>query len=160
MDPVAVHLSHLDDAWAHKWESLTGVLAGVTEDEAAWQAPCYAKDEREDAWPAPGSIRWQVAHIAHCKRHYAECIRRRGEPTSPADPVRVPTHSYAQDRTELETAHADERAAIAACVGADFELKLFNAMPLGEFLAMVIRHDVWHASQIAVARRLWRTRQA
>ena len=28
MDPVAVHLRHLDDAWAHKWESLTGVLDG------------------------------------------------------------------------------------------------------------------------------------
>jgi len=157
MDSIAVHLRHLDDAWAHKWESLSGVLAGVSEEEAAWQAPCYAKEEREDGWPAPGSIRWQVAHIAFCKRHYADCIRRLGEPEPPSERFKPVTGTFAQDRAELDAAHADERAAIVARSDADLPRLLFNRMALGEFLAMLVRHDVWHAGQIAVARRLWRT---
>ena len=60
---VETYLRQLDDAWEHKWESLRAVLDGVSEEEAAWQPPCYAAEEREEGWPPPGTIRWQVAHI-------------------------------------------------------------------------------------------------
>ena len=40
----------------------------------------------------------------------------------------------------------------------DLELRTGNDMSLSEFLRMMIRHDAWHASQIAVATRLWQTR--
>ena len=38
------------------------------------------------------------------------------------------------------------------------EAPLPNGMSVMEFLAMCVRHDTWHAGQIAVARRLWRQR--
>src|SRR5215467_15803173 len=35
--------------------------------------------------PAPGTIRWRVAHLEHCARHYSEILRKRPiavEPTT------------------------------------------------------------------------------
>lgn len=158
MTAVAAYLQQLDQAWSHKWESLRGVLDGVTEEEAAWQAPCYASEPPEEGWPLPGTIRWQVAHLAHCKRYYAACVRARGAPGRPPDPVRAPTASFAEDLRALEAAHADQRAAIAECGDTDLDTKVNGAAPLSEFLASTIRHDTWHGGQIAVARRLWRRR--
>ncbi len=159
MTAIDVYLEQLDDAWGHRRESLRGVLDGVGAEEAEWQAPCYAGEEREDGWPAPGSIRWQVAHIALCKRHYAACVRARGGTGRASEPVRAPTVAFADDLRELEAAHAGERAAFSACADADLSTTVNGTTPLREFLAMSIRHDTWHASQIAVARRLWRHRR-
>ena len=42
----------------------------------------------------------------------------------------------------------------------DLALRANENMPLDEFLAMTIRHDTWHAGQIAVVRRLYRNRSS
>ena len=63
-----------------------------------------------------------------------------------------------QDRAELDAAHNDQRAAIANLEDADLQKVVGNGMRMDEFLAMVIRHDTWHAGQTALARRLWRTK--
>ena len=158
MTGVEAFLRQLDDSWEHKWESLSAVLATVEEDEADWQAPCYAEEEQEEGWPPPGTVRWQVAHVAHCKRHYTDFIKAPGSSERPPVPARKPTESFAEDRAELAAAHAEQRDAIASLSESDLELSVGNGMRLDVFLAMAIRHDSWHAAQIAVARRLWRTR--
>ncbi len=152
-------LRQFDQAWEGKWESLSGVLETVEEEEAKWQASCYEAEEREEGWPPPGTIRWQVAHIAHCKRHYTDFIKAPGSSERPPVPERKPTESFAEDCKELRAAHAEQRDAIAALSESDLELTVGNGMPLDMFVAMVIRHDTWHAAQIAVGRRLWRTRR-
>ena len=158
MTGAEAFLRQFDDSWEHRRESLQATLRDVTEEEAAWQAACYEADEREEGWPPPGTIRWQVAHIAHCKRHFAAYIRGPGATERPPVPVRKPTTTLAEGRAELAGAHAEQREAIAALSGPDLEKTVGNGMTVGEFLAMAIRHDTWHTAQIAVARRLWRTR--
>ena len=158
MNAVAVYLRQLDDAWAHRWESLTAVLEGVTEKEADWQAPAYAAEDREEGWPAPGTVRWQVAHIAHCKRYYTKFIRAPGVSERPPAEPRTPLATFAAEVGALEEAHAAQRTALAALRDADLEEPVGNGMPMAEFLAMAIRHDAWHGAQIAVARRLYRHR--
>ena len=159
MRAVDVLLLSFDHAWAHRWESFAAVLDGVHPDEAGWQAPAYGDAEVEARWPLPGSIHWQVAHTAHCKRHYAELLTQRDRAGRPPEPVREQALTFDEDLALLRHVHARQREAIAALTDADLDGRVGNAMNVAEFIAMTIRHDVWHASQIAVARRLYRNRR-
>ena len=158
MTAVDQILRAFDDAWAHRWESLGSVCDDVSDEAAYWQAPCYAADEAESGWPPPGTIAWQVAHVAHCKRHYAAMVRSRKDAEPPPVVPRTPVSGYAAERKALEAAHTEQREAIAAVTDAELDDMACGKMVLAEFLAMTIRHDTWHAAQIAVARRLFRTR--
>lgn len=157
---VQALLRQLDDAWAHRWESLTSVLEGVDAEEAAWQAPAYAAEEQEAGWPEPGTVHWTVAHIAHCKRHYTRCLEERGGTERPPETKRTSDADFLASRRELEAAHAAQRVVIATLVDEELGLTVGNAMDVREFLTMAVRHDIWHAGQIAVLRRLWRHRDA
>ncbi len=156
MTAVDQILQAFDNAWAHKWESLASVLEGVAEAEARWQADAYAAEAPEAGWPPPGTIAWQVAHVAHCKRHYTDVVRARADSEAPAVEPRVPLSSLAEERAALEAAHAAQREAIASVQDVDLPAVACGKMPLGEFLAMATRHDTWHAAQIAVVRRIYR----
>lgn len=159
MRAVDVLLLAFDHASSHRWESLQEALKGVTPEEAAWQAPAYADAEHEAGWPRPGTIHWQVAHIAHCKRYYADVLTQRDRAGRPPAPPRPPDLDWAAEQAELEAAHTAQRASIAALTDADLATRVGDAMSVAEFVAMCTRHDAWHASQIAVARRLYRTRR-
>ena len=76
----------------------------------------------------------------------------------PPVPERTPSASLEEDRAELDAAHNDQRAAIVDLEDADLQKVVGNGMRMDEFLAMVIRHDTWHAGQTALARRLCRTK--
>ena len=75
-------------------------------------------------------------------------------------PARVPPADFETEVKALRAAHTAQREALAALTAADLEMQAGNQMPMPEFLAMMIRHDSWHAAQAAVARRLWRTRES
>ncbi|MGQ0615271.1 MAG: DinB family protein [Planctomycetaceae bacterium] len=158
MGAVEVFLKQLDDAWAHPWESIAVVLTDVGEAESEWQAPCYRTVEREEGWPAPGTILWQVAHLAHCKEHYAAILRHRADSAAPPAPARKPYRTFGEEMLALKVAHAGERAALAEIGDEELGRPVLGKMPLGEFIAMILRHDAWHAGQIAMARRLFRER--
>ena len=159
MRAVDVFLLSFDHAWAHKWESLSGVLDGVHPDEASWQAPPYGDAEVEPGWPLPGSIHWQVAHVVHCKRHYTDFLTQRDRAGRPPQPERTPGLTWDEELAGLKHAHTRQRDAMASLTDADLGTRVGNAMTVAEFLSMCIRHDVWHAAQIAVARRLYRNRR-
>ncbi len=156
MDAVDMALRQLNDLWGHEWESLTAVLRGLTEEEANWRAPCYAGLDATAGDAPPGSILWQIAHIASCKREYASMFG-----ASPAEAASAPVTGLLDLSAcllELERAQAVERAAIAALRGSDLERPLPNGQTVARQIALALRHDAWHAGQIALARRLWRTR--
>jgi uncharacterized damage-inducible protein DinB len=150
MRAIDMFLRQLDDAWRHRWESLMPVLDGVTEQEAAWQAPCY-RSEPASAPPA-GTILWQVDHLTRCKRAYTGALH--GRSPEPHEAART----FAEALERLEDAHRVQRETIASLAEADLDRQVEDGMTVAEFLTSTIRHDTWHAAQIAVARRLWRTR--
>jgi hypothetical protein len=147
---IDVFLRQFDNAWHHRWESLEPLLDGLTEEEALWQAPCYASEP--SGRPSPGSIHWHLDHLARCKREYAAMLRR------DSGPAHGPPAPLPETLARLRDAHRAQREAIAALGDADLERPAEGGMSVAEFLASTIRHDTWHAAQIAVARRLWRTR--
>jgi uncharacterized damage-inducible protein DinB len=150
MRRIDVFLLQLDGAWQHRWESLAPLLDGITEEEARWQAPCYRMEPEEQ--PKAGTIHGQVEHLIRCKREYTAAIRR-------VPPGRhAPAATFRESVGRLLEAHRAEREAIASLADGDLDLPAEGGMSVAEFLASIIRHDIWHAAQIAVARRLWRTR--
>ncbi len=158
MDGVAMLLRFVDDAWSHSYESVASALEGVSEEEACWQADCYADEPQEAGWPQPGTILWQVLHLAHCKRHYALYIQQRGQAKGPQAPEFQPHQDLQSARTALAQAHGALRAALAQVKVAELDCKAGNSMVLPEFVSMIQRHDAWHAGQIALVRRLFRKR--
>ena len=150
------YLSMFDDAWSHPWESLSVVLEGVTEPEACHVAPMYSQARSEAGWPAAGSILWQLAHLSHCKAYYTALIEQRGtDPGNPDPSTAKHPADFAGLHQALKATHAEQRRVLAGLTQEDMELKVGNGMALPEFLSMIIRHDIWHASQIALARRAW-----
>jgi len=144
-----VYLQQFDHAWHHGWESLAPLLESVTEAEAVWQAAAYREIEPDEGWPLPGSIHWHVAHLAHCKRDYtAEILGLEPEP-------RAPAATFAESVADLEQAHESQRATLSALTEEELDRPLPNGMSLAEFLTSTIRHDTWHAAQVAAARRLY-----
>ena len=156
MGQIDVFLQQFDDAWSHSFESVTAALDGVTDDEAAWQAPCYRDEKHEDGWPAPGTIRWQVCHLAHCKRHYTDFLLQAGQSDRPQVRPWQPLPTFRAERDALVAAHETQRRAIVELGDDRLDLIAGNDMPFREFLAMFTRHDIWHAAQIALVRRLYR----
>jgi len=151
MRAIDVFLLALDHAWSHEWESLLPVLKGVTEEEAAWQAPCYRNEPRTPGAPPPGTIRWQIVHLAECKMSYTLRLKGDREARSPDVPP-LGTKTLAEDLAALRAAHQAEREAIAAISDGELTPKL------AEFLAGILRHTTWHGGQIAVVRRIYRMR--
>jgi hypothetical protein len=64
------------------------------------------------------------------------------------------TRTFAEDLAALCELHRSEREAIESISGDEL------TPTVADFLANIIRHDIWHGGQIALARRLWRTRDA
>ncbi len=154
MDAIEMALRQLDDLWDHEWESLASVLRGLTDEEARWQAPCYAGVETPAGEPQAGTILWQVAHVAGCKREYAAFFGATGA----APDAVAPSAGIAAFLEDLARAHRTERAALSVVKRADLERVLPNGQTVLRQIAIALRHDAWHAGQIALARRLWRAR--
>ncbi|MHC4937831.1 MAG: DinB family protein [Planctomycetota bacterium] len=149
MRALDVFLRQFDHAWHHEWESLCPLLDNVSEDEAAWQASAYRGIEREEGWPPPGSIHWHVAHLADCKRGYTAIL------LDAEDRPGTPAASFAESFRDLQEAHAAQREAICSIKEEDLDRPLRNGVSIAEFLTSTIRHDTWHAGQVAAARRLY-----
>ena len=156
MNELSAYLHQFDEAWSHAYESFASAMEGVGEEAAFVQPAAYASEPLEAGWPAPGTIAWQLAHLTHCKRHYTQHFERvvSGAAELPEATPWTPLETLAELKAALEEAHTRERAALQALQPEHLDALAGNGMGFREFIAMVIRHDIWHASQIAVARRL------
>ena len=155
MSQVVQLLQAFDDSWSHGCESLRSVLLGVTSEESSWQDCSYAAEPLVQGLPEPGTIRWHVAHLEHCARHYTAILRERPiahEPLTP--PPGIADLPELTDR--LERARRLLRAEIEQLSDVDLQAPCTRGMNVAEFLRMVIRHESWHAGQLAVVRRLYR----
>ena len=104
--------------------------------------------------PVPGTIRWHVAHLEHCARHYIEILRTRPlahEPATPSPGIA----DLAELINRLERARRLLREEIQRLTEMDLDTPCARGMDVGEFVRMTIRHETWHAGQIAVVRRLY-----
>ena len=150
-------LAAFDDAWSHKWESLEGALKGVSEEEAVYRHDSYADEPPEEGYPPAGTILWHLVHLAHCYRNYAVRIEHR--PHQQEDVPAPPADSLSEAIGNLKRYRMELRAAIEHVPEAALEEKLPAGEPVASFVRSVVRHDAWHAAQIVVVRRLWRTRR-
>jgi uncharacterized damage-inducible protein DinB len=157
MNEVESFVEQMGYAWGHRWESVESALRGVDDATASHQAHCYAAEEREEGWPLPGTILWQLAHLAHTKRYYRKLLAARGTASRPAaDPRPAGAGGLAAERAALEEAHRAQVAGIARLRVEELDDRVPSGMTVREFLSHQVRHDTWHAAQIAVARRLHR----
>lgn len=148
-------LNAFDDAWSHRLESLTVALRGVAEAEAAHQDASYSRDQGWPGMPPPGTILWQVAHLEHSARHYRSLLLNRPVATQPQTPAPEPGDLKGL-LAALTKSRNEFRSSIAALDDANLDELCFEDMTVEEFLRMAIRHETWHASQIVIARRLYR----
>lgn len=153
---VDTHVAHLEHASDHEWESLRSVLEGVSDEEAAWQAPCYAAEGDASAGFRTGTIHWHVWHLAGCKRGYAALYRN----DSAAVVVPDPLPEFRAEYRRLIDEHREQVRALSKLTDEDIERSDDKGPTLGEEIAAHVRHDVWHGGQIALIRRLYRSRSA
>ncbi len=151
---IAVVLHLIDEAYDHQaWHgpNLRGSIRGLSEKESAWR-------------PAPSrhSIWEIVVHAAYWK--YAVRRRLLGEkrgsfPLAGSNwfprPDRASPRSWKEDVALLEDQHRTLRAAIAALDDAD----LSNKAPRSKgttlrLVAGIAAHDLYHAGQIQLLKRL------
>ena len=146
-----------DDNWSHRCESLRSILQGVTSEESSWQDAAYAAEPLVQGLPVPGTIRWQIAHLEHCARHYTEILLERPIAREPATPP--PQTAEVPGLIDLlERARRLLRQEIQQLTDVDLDAPCVRGMNVAEFVRMVIRHEAWHAGQLAVIRRLYRHR--
>lgn len=159
MSEATVLLKAFDDNWSHRWESLRPLLVEVTDDEASWQHQAYTGERDPMGLAEPGTIRWHVGHLEQNARRYVHVLRSR--PVAKNPDVPAPTLSNIRDIVErFERVRSELRAEIAQVEDADLDDLCRGEMTVGEFVRMVIRHEIWHAGQIVVIRRLYRTSRA
>ena len=149
-------LTGYDAAWSREWESLQSVLKNLTEEEARYQHPAYSDEPPEDGHPPAGTVLWHLIHLPHCYRHYVNVIRQR--PAKPDDPPPPESNSVEEAIANLLLDRADLRDAIAELSEEQLDEKLYYGGTVADLVRGSVRHNAWHAGQIAVARRLYRMR--
>jgi DinB family protein len=145
-----------DDAWHYKWESLSVVLNDITEEEAIFQYPVYSGVERQIGYPPSGTILWHLVHLAHCYLDYTSTIECR--PSAPGEISPPSSYSLSEAITKLKHYRYQLRTAIASVPEDELDNEVFNYGTVAELARMTTRHDAWHGSQIAIAKRLYRMR--
>ncbi len=148
-------LRMFDDAWRLPEESVSTALNTLTADEAQWQHAAYAGERAFPSMPPPGTVLWQIAHLEHSARHYAEIIRLR--PMSEDPTTATPSTCVLEDLlSALDQAHTHLREVIVGLADNDLDTPCARGMNVAEFIRMAVRHCTWHAGQIVTVRRLYR----
>lgn len=160
MPPLAVRslLDLLEDAYQRRaWHgpNLKGSIRGVSAEEAAW-APSL---RRHSAWEI-------AVHCAYWK--YSVCRRilgaKRGSFPLPGSnwfgrPADITDAAWNRDREILDSMHRRLITAVASCAVADL-----SAIPPGSrsslrtIISGAAMHDVYHAGQIQLLKRLRKER--
>lgn len=148
-------LAAFDDARSHKWESFDLVTKDLTEEEVQYQHAAYAMERQEDGWPKPGTVLWHLVHMEYWYRYYIDCLERPTEGSELPPPNSGTTLATAMEKLDATRKTLRDRISDIPDEGLDFMLR--GHIRTGEFIRMIIRHDTYHAAQIAVARRLYKS---
>src|SRR5207244_13380572 len=147
MSQVLCLLQMFDDNWERQVESLVRILQGVTSEESLWQGPAYAAEPFVQGLPEPGTIRWQVAHLEHCARHYTEILRKRPIAREPATPP-PGIAELPELINRLECARRLLREEIQRLSEVDLDGQCARGMGVAEFVCLVFRQVVWDGVQV------------
>jgi hypothetical protein len=158
MSQKEVLLAAFDDTLSYPEESLEYILRDLTEEEARYQHLSYDSEPPEENYPPAGTALWHLVHLAHCYKHYVNKIEYR--PNQPPDILAPAADSLLEAIQNLRTHRARLRETFAALPESAFDEPIANYPSIAAFMRMVTRHDAWHSGQIAVVRRLFRTRNS
>jgi uncharacterized damage-inducible protein DinB len=152
METSAAYAALLRDTHRHPWDSVDSVLARVTPAAWSWACEAYADVEREPGWPPPGTVAWQANHLFACKAGYLETVRtwdRMADVDHVVidDPVVLRRRFHELSDRFIDTVAAIPSARFAEPLGDD-------GMTMAGYLHMTVRHEIWHAGQIAMLLRL------
>ena len=149
-------LAAFDDALSHEWESIEYAIKDLTDEEAAYQHPAYRDEPPEDGHPPAGTALWHLVHLQNCYDYYNIGIQSR--PNKAEEVWTAGASTVAEAIANLMKSRATLRSTVAELTESQLDDKLGSGRTVIELVRASIRHDAWHAGQIMVARRLWRTR--
>ena len=125
---------------------------------SALSTPSYAAEPLEENYPPAGTILWHLVHLAHCYKHYVNKIEQR--PKQPQDILAPEAGSLEEALQNLKSYRLRLRDTFASLSDEAFNEPIASYRDVATFARMVIRHDGWHAGQIAVIRRIVRSKSA
>lgn len=147
-------LQSFDKSLDDPFESLGYALKDLSEAESSWQHPAYRKEPHDQGVGVPGTILWHINHLELCHRHYTATIAN-PDPEHPPKTQPAGEMNLSDTLSALESANVELRNAISSLTPDDLSRLVRPSNDLADFIAMIIRHVVWHASQITMIRRLY-----
>jgi uncharacterized damage-inducible protein DinB len=131
-------------------------MKDVDDEMSRYQHPAYSSDVDTEYNAKTGSIIWHIAHLAHCHLQYADVIT--GRPEVPAEPP-FPNVDTLQGAVEQITlSRAKLRSAIESVSEDELTDKVCGGDSVAAYVQTILRHDAWHFGQMAVVKRLYRSK--
>lgn len=146
-----MHLILAADSWSHPWEGFRTAYAHCSQDGLDWVSSLYDGEPDEPDWPRRGTISWNLNHVGACKEEYTWDIRH---PTCADNPCQWRVHRNRTSLFEaLERVHEDF---LEACRLADPAVAIAGkgGQTLAAYVGIAVRHEIWHAGQIAMLHRM------
>lgn len=149
-------LATFDETWAHRWESFALVMMDVDDEMARYQHSAYSSETDTEYNAKNGSIIWHVAHLAHCHLQYADVIT--GRPEVPAEPPFPNVDTLQAALEQITLSRAKLRSAIESVSEGELADKVCSGDTVAGYIQTFLRHDAWHFGQMAVVKRLYRSK--
>lgn len=149
-------LTTFDDTCDHRWESFALVMKDVDQDMARYQHPIYSSEADREYNTKKGSIVWHIAHLAHCQLQYADVIT--GRPEVPTEPPSPNINSLEAALEQITLSRAKLRSAIESVSEDELSDKVCSGDTVAGYIQTILRHDAWHFGQMAVVKRLYRSK--
>jgi hypothetical protein len=141
-----------------KWDSVQSAFADVDQTMAEWICPGFIADvDPRPGEPPPGCILWYGNHILACKEGYLVAVRTSN---NTSESIHRPLPGIAEVIDGLND--VTERF-LATLRDMDDEFLSRNVsgttMTVASYLNMAVRHEIWHAGQVALLKRLYKYRE-
>jgi uncharacterized damage-inducible protein DinB len=149
-------LATFDETWDHRWESFALVIKDVDQEMAQYQHPAYSSEADMEYNAKNGSLIWHIAHLAHCHLQYADVIT--GRPEVPTEPQFPNVDSLEAALEQITLSRAKLRSAIESVSEDQLSDKVCSGDTVAGYIQTILRHDAWHFGQMAVVKRLYRSR--
>jgi len=143
----------ISNSWDHPWEGFRSSFGGCNQTEAEWVAPCYEGVEMEMGWPKAGSILWHLNHVGACKAAYTWDLLH------PVEVENKSTWNVIFEMANLATVLNDVNDSfVLATKSFSYNGKIMGkgGHEFGEYIGICLRHEIWHAGQIALIRRMYK----
>lgn len=142
----------IHDSWFHPWEGFNSSFESCSQKEIEWVSQFYEKETTTPNWPKNGTISWILNHVGAYKQTYIYDILH------PDSSNNEPEWIVHRDLQSLKTALNKISIEFSnACLLADPEIFIHGkgGHNLAQYIGIALRHEIWHAGQIALIRRMF-----